>query len=81
MSQVEEIPYYVFDDDEKSHKMSENDEPYIDDEDLRQFLLDYLGDEISEEEIQKLLKASSDESISEEEFDRILDDFISNHKS
>ena len=78
---MEEIPYYVYDEDEKSHKMSENGEAYIDDEDLRQLLLDYLGDKVSEEEIQKILKAASDENLSEEDFDKLLDEFISNHKS
>jgi Ca2+-binding EF-hand superfamily protein len=60
--------------------MSENAEPYIDDEDLRELLLDYLGDDVPEEEIQKILKAASDENISEEDFDKLLDDFILNHR-
>ena len=81
MSPVDEIPYYVYDEDEKSHKMSENGEAYIDDEDLKELLLDLLGDKVSEKEIQEILKAASDDKISEEEFDEILDDFILNHKS
>ncbi|WP_296881333.1 hypothetical protein [uncultured Methanobrevibacter sp.] len=78
---MDEIPYYVYDDEEKSHIMSENGEAYIDDGDLRELLLDLLGDKVSEEEIQKILKAASDDKISEEEFDDLLDDFILNHKS
>lgn len=78
---MDEIPYYVYDEDEKSHKMSENGEAYIDDEDLKELLLDLLGDKVSEKEIQEILKAASDDKISEEEFDEILDDFILNHKS
>ena len=45
---MEEIPYYVYDDEEKSHIMSENGEAYIDDGDLRELLLDLLGDNINE---------------------------------
>lgn len=81
MSEVEEIPYYVYDEDEKSRKMSENGEAYIDDDDLRDLLLEYLGDKVSEEEIQKILKAASDETLSEDDFDKLLDEFILNHKS
>ncbi len=81
MSLVDEIPYYVYDEDEKSRKISENGEAYIDDGDLRELLLDLLGDKVSEEEIQKILKAASDDKITEEEFDDLLDDFILNHKS
>lgn len=76
-----EIPYYIYDDDEKSHPMSLNGEAYIDDEDLRELLIDLLGDDVSEEEIQKILKAASDENISEQDFDKLIDDFISQNKS
>ena len=77
---MEEVPYYVFDD-EKPHKMSENGEAYIDDGELRDLLIDLLGDNVSEEEIQKILKAASDENLSEEDFDKLVDDFILKNKS
>ena len=78
---MEDVPYYIYDDDENSHMMSPDGEAYIDDGDLRDLLVDMLGDDVSEDEIQKILDAASDENISEEDFDKLVDDFISNHKS
>lgn len=77
---MEDVPYYVFDDDEP-HRMSENGEAYIDDGELKDLLLDLLGDDVPEEEIQKILKAASDENLSEEDFDKLVDDFILKNKS
>lgn len=76
-----DIPYYIYDDDDKSHPMASDGEAYIDDGDLRELLIDLLGDNVSEEEIQKILKAASDENISEKDFDKLVDDFILNYKS
>ncbi len=78
---MDDVPYYIYDDDEKSHIMSSDGEAYIDDGDLRDLLIDMLGDSVSEEEIQKILKAASDENISEEDFDKLVDDFILKNKS
>lgn len=79
---MEDVPYYIYDDDEeKSHVMSSDGEAYIDDGDLKELLIDMLGDDVPEEEIQKILKAASDENLSEEDFDKLVDDFILNHKS
>lgn len=78
---MDDVPYYVYDDDDKSHIRSPDGEAYIDDGDLRELLIEMLGDDVSEEEIQKILKAASDENISEEDFDKLVDDFILNNKS
>lgn len=78
---MEDVPYYVYDDDEKSHILSQDGEAYIDDGELRELLIDLLGEDIPEEEIQKILKAASDENISEEDFDKLVDDFILKNKS
>ena len=76
---MKEVPYYIVDDDGNSHSIS-SEEAYIDDGDLRELLIDFLGDSVSEEEIQKILDAASDKNLSEEDFDRLLDNFISNNK-
>lgn len=78
---MEEVPYYVYDDDEKSHIMSLDGEAYIDDGELKDLLIDLLGEDVPEEEIQKILNAASDEDLSEEDFDKLVDDFILNNKS
>ncbi|MBQ6100018.1 MAG: hypothetical protein IJL02_09210 [Methanobrevibacter sp.] len=78
---MDNIPYYVFDEDDESRLMSQNGEAYIDDEELRALLIDLLGDNVPEEEIQKILKAASDENISDEDFDKLVDDFILKNKS
>ena len=74
---MKEVPYYILDEDGNSHSISSK-EAYIDD--LRELLIDFLGDSVSEEEIQKILDAASDKNLSEEDFDRLLDNFISNNK-
>ena len=76
---MKEVPYYILDEDGNSQSLSSN-EAYIDDGDLRELLIDFLGDSVSEEEIQKILDAASDKNLSEEDFDRLLDNFISNNK-
>ena len=76
---MREVPYYILDEDGNSQSLSSN-EAYIDDGDLRELLIDFLGDSVSEEEIQKILDAASDKNLSEEDFDRLLDNFISNNK-
>ena len=76
-----EIPYYTLDDEGNSESMTFNGEAYIDDGDLKELLIELLGEDVSSEEIQKILDAASDENLTEEEFDKLLDDFILNHKS
>ena len=44
---MDNIPYYVFDEDDESRLMSQNGEAYIDDEELRALLIDLLGDNVS----------------------------------
>lgn len=78
---MDDVPYYVFDEDENAEAMSLNGEAYIDDEELRELLIGLLGEDIPEEEIQKILNAASDENISEEDFDKLVDDFIIKNKS
>ena len=56
-------------------------EAYIDDEDLKDLLIDLLGDDVSQEEIQKILDAASDKDLTEEEFDKLLDEFILKNKN
>ena len=75
------IPYYTIDEDEESASMVSNAEAYIDDNDLKDLLIELLGDEISDEEIQKILEAASDEDLSEEDFDRLVDEFILKNKN
>ena len=77
---MEDVPYYVYDDDEKSHIKSPDGEAYIDDGDLRELLIEMLGEDVPEAEIQKILKAASDENISEDDFDKLVDDFILKNK-
>ena len=76
-----EVPYYIFDEDDESRLVSENGEAYIDDDDLKDLLIDLLGDDVPEEEIQKILKAASDENLSEDDFDRLVEEFILKNKS
>ena len=64
----QEIPYYSLDEEGNSQSLSYG-EAYIDDGDLKELLLELLGDDVSQEEIQKILEAASDENLSEEEFD------------
>lgn len=78
---TKDIPYYTLDEEGNSDFVSSNGEAYIDDGDLRELLLELLGDNVSEEAIQEILKAASDENLTEEEFDKLIDDFILNHKN
>ena len=71
----QEIPYYSLDEDGNSQSLNYG-EAYIDDGDLKELLLELLGDDVSQEEIQKILEAASDENLTEEEFDELLDEFI-----
>ena len=75
------IPYYTLDDEGNCEFNVSDGQAYIDDEDLREFLMEFVGDKACESDIQELINASSDESISEEDFDKLLDDFISKYKS
>ncbi len=77
---VKEVPYYTLDEDGTSEFVSSNAEAYIDDNDLRDLLVELLGDSVSEEEIQEILDAASNEDMTEEEFDRLVDDFILKNK-
>lgn len=75
-----EIPYYTLDEDGNSQYGSSGGEAYIDDDELKDLLIDFLGDSVSEEEIQKILDAASDENLSEEDFDKLIDNFILKNK-
>ena len=77
---VNEVPYYVLDEEGNVELMSSNGEAYIDDNDLKELLIDFLGDKVSQEDIQKILDAASDEKMSEEDFDRLVDEFILKNK-
>lgn len=73
---VKEVPYYTLDEDGNTDSFKFNGEAYIDDDDLRELLIELLGDKVSEAEIQEILDAASDEGLSEEEFDKLVDEFI-----
>ena len=75
-----EIPYYILDEDGSIESISSNGEAYIDDEDLKDLLIEFLGDKVSQEDIQKILEAASDEKLSEEDFDKLIDEFILKNK-
>ncbi len=77
---AKEIPYYLFDDEGESEAVSSNGEAYIDDDDLRELLIDFLGEDVSSDEIQKILDAASDKNLSEEDFDKLVDEFILKNK-
>ena len=76
-----EIPYYSLDEEGNSELISPNSEAYIDDGDLKELLIELLGDNISEEDIQEILEAASDENLTEEEFDKLIDEFILKNKN
>jgi hypothetical protein len=78
---AKEIPYYTLDDEGNSQAMPSNGEAYIDDEDLRELLLELLGDDVSPDDIQEILDAASDKDMSEEDFDRLVDEFILKNKN
>jgi rubrerythrin len=58
----------------------DEEEYYIDDNDLVELLKDVLGENISEEDIERILKASGDENISEEDFDNLVDEILASSK-
>ncbi|WP_458456582.1 hypothetical protein [Methanobrevibacter sp.] len=74
------IPYYTLDDEGNFECSVSDGQAYIDDNDLKELLQDFLGDDVSQEEIQKILDAASDENITEEDFDRLVDEFILKNK-
>lgn len=76
-----EIPYYTLDEEGNSDLISPNGEAYIDDGDLKDLLIELLGDKISDEDIQEILEAASDENLTEEEFDKLIDEFILKNKN
>ena len=78
---AKEIPYYALDEDGNSQSIPSNGEAYIDDGDLKELLLELLGDDVPDEDIQKILDAASDENLTEEEFDKLIDDFILKNKN
>jgi hypothetical protein len=78
---AKEIPYYSLDEDGNSQSISSNGEAYIDDGDLKELLLELLGNDVSDEDIQEILEAASDENLSEEEFDKLIDEFILKNKN
>ena len=75
-----EIPYYILDLKGNSERLSSDNPAYIDDEDLRELLIAFLGNSVPESEIQKILDAASDEKLSEEDFDKLIDEFILKNK-
>ena len=75
-----EVPYYILDEEGNSEYAPSNGEAYIDDEDLRELLLELLGDNVSDEEIQEILDAASNKDMSEEEFDKLVEEFILKNK-
>jgi Ca2+-binding EF-hand superfamily protein len=78
---TKDVHYYTLDEDGNSECSTPNDEAYIDDNDLRDLLIDLLGDSVSDDEIQKILNAASNEDMSEEEFDKLVDEFILKNKN
>ncbi len=76
-----EIPYYTLDEEGNTDVVASSTEAYIDDDELKEMLLQLLGDDIPESEIQKILEAASDENLTEDEFDKILDEFILKNKN
>lgn len=78
---TKEIPYYTLDEEGNSEYISSNAEAYIDDDDLKELLIELLGDDVSSDEIQEILDAASDKDLSEEEFDKLVDEFILKNKN
>ncbi|MBE6495678.1 MAG: hypothetical protein E7Z78_04460 [Methanobrevibacter thaueri] len=76
-----EIPYYTLDEEGNTDVVASGGEAYIDDGELKEMLLQLLGDDVPESEIQKILEAASDENLTEEEFDKLLDEFILKNKN
>lgn len=80
MSENIEVPYYIVDDDGNTSSWNQKKEAYIDDGELKEMLLEFLGGDVCEKDLEKILNAASDENISEEEFDNLVDEFILNSK-
>ena len=59
----------------------ENEEYYIEDDDLAVLLKDVLGDKITDDDIERILAASGDGDITEEDFDSIVDEILAKSKS
>ena len=78
---TKEVPYYTIDEEGNSEVITPNAEAYIDDNDLKELLIELLGDDVSDDEIQKVLDAASNEDMSEEDFDRLVDEFILKNRS
>ena len=78
---TKEVPYYTIDEDGNSEVINPNAEAYIDDNDLKELLIELLGDDVSDYEIQEILDAASNEDMSEEEFDKLVDEFILKNKN
>ena len=84
--QVKTNPYYaqpihhILDEEGVVESISPNKEAYIDDNDLKELLIEFLGDKVSKEDIQKILEAASDEELSEDDFDKLVDEFILKNK-
>ena len=77
---TKDIHYYSFDEDGNPQAMTSSKEAYIDDDELKDLLLDLLDDNVSKSDIDEILKAASDKNISEEEFDKLIDKFILKNK-
>lgn len=75
-----EVPYYTLDEEGNVDYSASNGQAYIDDDDLKELLIDLLGDDVSQDDIQKILDAASDENITEEDFDKLIDEFILKNK-
>ena len=58
----------------------ENEEYYIEDNDLVNLLKEVLGDKITDEDIEKILKASEDGDLSEDDYDNLVDEILSRSK-
>ncbi|SDA71010.1 hypothetical protein [Methanobrevibacter millerae] len=59
----------------------QEEEYYIEDNDLVDLLKDVLGDKISDEDIERILSASEDGEITEDDFDRIVDEILAKSKT
>ena len=77
---AKEVPYYILDEEGNAEGFLSNGEAYIDDDDLKELLIDFLGGSVSAEDIQRILDAASDEKLSEDDFDRLVEEFILKNK-
>ncbi|WP_295612328.1 hypothetical protein [uncultured Methanobrevibacter sp.] len=59
----------------------DNEEYYIEDNDLIDLLKDVLGEKITDDDIEKILVASGDDQITEEDFDYIVDEILAKSKT